>query len=686
LSRPRKEATLRAVLVAAVTAAVLLALLMAGELLARHGVMERLRRHDPQARAEAVRLGPGCVILEGVALPGRGAELEEVAVLLEGSALSPRPSRVSLCGGSADLRRLAEGGSGGGGDGPSSLPDLAFSGILLHDGADSSVCEGAVWDNGSRVLATVGGSWGRAHIGLRRGALADSLSLFTTGLSRVPHFGGGLPVRLQGRSYDARLLGTAGDSGISLSGRVTAIDGEPVDMPVTLSDSGRGISATLVLRLDSFGPWMEDRTAAAGLDYASLRPAGLATVRVREGFPVAFACSMRVQPLRLYDPDLCADTLEMTAQVTCGGTWSPETGLLTVRAGSLAVGEAGLLFDLDYRPRPGPRLRLRAWSDSLGGRELSASVPGPLLGRLRGLSLGGSAAFSVECVLDWETPDSCDFRAEVDVSRLRVEYSPVRFGRLRDTGAVCPMEDSWGNERTIALDTAANPGFLTLERLPPAWEPLLLCAEDATFRSHRGFCQYHIRNSIVADVESGSFRRGGSTITMQLAKNLFLEREKVLSRKLQEIFLAWRMERYLSKDRMLELYANIVEMGPDVFGVGEAALYYFDTPADSLSVLQTAFLVSILPGPRLYHRFFAGGEVPGYWRAYLERLVAIAQRKGWLPQGTLDEVEGDTLVFRAARWEGPPGRGRRESAGTRGSYETRLERSLYGVSENVDSP
>mgnify|MGYP001121421390 CR=1 FL=1 len=685
MSRPRGEATLRAVLTAAVTAAALLALLISAELLARHGVMERLRRHDPRARVEEIRLGPGCVILEGISLPGRGAELEEVAVLLEGSLLAPRPSMVSVRGGIADLRRLTQGGGGGSGE-AAYVPDVAFSHILLHDGADSSVCEGVVWSGGSRAVARMEGSWGSALLGLRRGPRADSLSLLTVGLSRIPHFGGGLPLRLQGRRYDARLSGTAGDSGISLSGRVTAIDGEPVDMPVLLCDSGRGISATLTLRLDSFGPWMEKRTAAAGLAYVSLHPAGLATVRVREGFPVVFACSMAVEPLRLYDPELCADTLGMDVHVVCRGSWSPETGMLTVRAGSLAVGEAGLLFDLDYRPRAGPRLWLRAWSDSLGGRELASSVPDPLLGRLRGLSLGGSAAFSLECVLDWDTPDSCDFRADVDVSRLRVDYSPVHFGRLRDTGAVCVMEDSWGNARTIALDTAANPGFLTLEELPRAWEPLLLCAEDATFRSHRGFCLYHIRNSIIADVESGSFRRGGSTITMQLAKNLFLEREKVLSRKLQEIFLAWRMERYLSKDRMLELYANIVEMGPNVFGVGEAALYYFDAPAESLSVLQTAFLVSILPGPGLYHRFFVGGKVPGYWRAYLERLVAIAQRKGWLAQGTLAQVGRDTLAFRAAVWEGPPGRGARESAGTRNRYETRLERSLYGASENVDSP
>jgi hypothetical protein len=376
----------------------------------------------------------------------------------------------------------------------------------------------------------------------------------------------------------------------------------------------------------------------------------------------------------------------MNLALDCRGTYSPGSGVLSVESGSLSVEHARVPFDLELRPAPNPRLRLSVWSDSLGGRELAAAVPPPLLGRLRGLSLGGSVAFRIGLVLDWQRPDSCDFTAEVDASRLRVEWSPVRFGSLRDSGAVCVMEDSWNNVRTIALDTASNPGFLTLETLPEAWEPLLLCAEDATFRSHSGFCLYHIRNSIVADVESGSFRRGGSTLSMQLAKNLFLSREKVLARKVQEVFLTWRLERYLSKDRMLELYANIVEMGPDVFGFGEAAVYYFDTPAESLSVLQTAFLVSILPGPGLYHSYFVREEVPGYWRAYLERLVAIAQRKGWLPRGTLEDVRADTLVFREAFWTVAPGGTQVEREASRSRYQRRLERCLHRPSRNVDRP
>jgi len=114
---------------------------------------------------------------------------------------------------------------------------------------------------------------------------------------------------------------------------------------------------------------------------------------------------------------------------------------------------------------------------------------------------------------------------------------------------------------------------------------------------------------------------------------------------LQEAFLTWRMEAHLSKDRILELYVNVVELGPDVFGFGEAARYYFGTTVESLSVRETAFLVSILPGPKLYHRFAVNGTLPGYWNDYLDRLVSAAEsRTGLDGQSALSGL-GESLVF-----------------------------------------
>ena len=207
------------------------------------------------------------------------------------------------------------------------------------------------------------------------------------------------------------------------------------------------------------------------------------------------------------------------------------------------------------------------------------------------------------------------------------------------------MRDSRGRMRNIYLDTLENPDFVPFDSLHPSLEGLLKCAEDATFRSHNGFCLYHIRNSIRANVERGRFVRGGSTISMQLARNLFLERKKTYARKLQEVFLTWRLETYLSKNRILEIYANIVELGPDVFGFQDAARHYFGADLKELSTRQVAFLVSILPGPALYHRFHVNNNVPDYWEAYLDRLINIAEDRDWIHADSAVNAIADSIVF-----------------------------------------
>ncbi len=114
---------------------------------------------------------------------------------------------------------------------------------------------------------------------------------------------------------------------------------------------------------------------------------------------------------------------------------------------------------------------------------------------------------------------------------------------------------------------------------------------------------------------------------------------------MQEVFLTWRLETYLSKNRILEIYTNIVELGPDVFGFQEAARHYFGADLKELSTRQESFLVSILPGPALYHRFHVNNNVPDYWEAYLDRLINIAEDRGWIHADSADYAIADSIVF-----------------------------------------
>ena len=126
----------------------------------------------------------------------------------------------------------------------------------------------------------------------------------------------------------------------------------------------------------------------------------------------------------------------------------------------------------------------------------------------------------------------------------------------------------------------------------------ILLSEDAAFFSHKGVDVEELKEAIKKDWESLSFKRGGSTITMQLAKNLYLNPSKNPLRKVKEIFIAWQLEQALSKRRIFEIYLNIVELGRNVYGVEAAARHYFGKTAAALDPLEAATLAALLPSPR----------------------------------------------------------------------------------------
>jgi monofunctional glycosyltransferase len=126
----------------------------------------------------------------------------------------------------------------------------------------------------------------------------------------------------------------------------------------------------------------------------------------------------------------------------------------------------------------------------------------------------------------------------------------------------------------------------------------VLISEDAAFFSHKGIDINELKAALKKDWETWSFARGGSTITMQLAKNLYLTPSKNPLRKIREIIIAWQLEQKLSKRRIFEIYLNVVELGRNIYGAEAAARFYFDKPASNLDPLEAATLAALLPSPR----------------------------------------------------------------------------------------
>lgn len=160
------------------------------------------------------------------------------------------------------------------------------------------------------------------------------------------------------------------------------------------------------------------------------------------------------------------------------------------------------------------------------------------------------------------------------------------------------VKDWQGNYHPFVVGPK-NRYWTPLSQIPSEMKWAVILAEDASFYKHEGIDVKAIKEAIKYDLEKQSFARGASTITQQVAKNLFLSREKTLTRKAKELYLAKRMEQELTKGRIIELYLNVIELGPLVHGIGHGARYYFGKSPANLTPRECAFLAAMLPGPRV---------------------------------------------------------------------------------------
>lgn len=139
-----------------------------------------------------------------------------------------------------------------------------------------------------------------------------------------------------------------------------------------------------------------------------------------------------------------------------------------------------------------------------------------------------------------------------------------------------------------------------LSRISSHLQRAVVVAEDASFFVHEGFDWEGIRDAALHNLEAGEMKRGGSTITQQLAKNLYLSSERSLLRKIREALITRSLEHRLTKERILELYLNVAEWGRGVYGAEAAARHHFGKSAADLTMSEAAWLAAILPSPQRY--------------------------------------------------------------------------------------
>jgi len=179
-----------------------------------------------------------------------------------------------------------------------------------------------------------------------------------------------------------------------------------------------------------------------------------------------------------------------------------------------------------------------------------------------------------------------------DVSRLKKENP-------KKTSFMKYRENEWKRE---GKKYRIQQKWVSLSRISPYLIKAVLIAEDDKFWSHEGFDYEALQKAIEKDIKAKKFKLGGSTISQQLAKNLYLSPSKNPIRKIKEAIITWRMERVLSKKRILELYLNIAEWGEGgIFGIETASWHYYGKPASDLNPEEAARLAAVLPNPRKFN-------------------------------------------------------------------------------------
>lgn len=272
---------------------------------------------------------------------------------------------------------------------------------------------------------------------------------------------------------------------------------------------------------------------------------------------------------------------------------------------------------LEYNTEEDTIYKLKLNLDQMKAQDFITSLPKGLFSHFEGMQAEGEFDYKLNFEFNKNKPHKLVFDSKFNKNNLRIlKYGEANLEKLNTEFTYRAIEN--GVPQRPVFVGKSNPNFTPLDSIPLYLKDAVLTNEDPSFMRHRGFISEAFKQSIVKNIRTKKFARGASTISMQLVKNVFLTREKTLSRKLEEILLVYILEnnRIASKQRMLEVYFNVIEWGPNVYGIGEASQFYFSKQPKDLSLNECLFLASIVPKPK---KFMFQFNEEGHQKSYAEK-------------------------------------------------------------------
>ncbi|HOY30754.1 MAG TPA: transglycosylase domain-containing protein [Bacteroidales bacterium] len=304
--------------------------------------------------------------------------------------------------------------------------------------------------------------------------------------------------------------------------------------------------------------------------------------------------------------------------------------------------------------KPVVKIRLKI-NHEFTAQNLFESLPGGMFGNFAGIKTKGKLRLSVNFDLDMHQPDSLRFDATLTGKDFQIiKYGATDFRMIN--GSFSHTAYVNGLPVRSFIVGPDNPAYTPLEMISPYLKDAVLISENGGFFYGDGFNVAAFRESIIANIHAGHFVRGGSTIDMQLVKNVFLNKNKTIARKAEEILISWLINNnhLCTKEKMYEVYLNLIEWGPGVYGVSEASDYYFQKKPSQLSLSESIFLASIIPKPRWFKSSFdETGKFSPRYQPYFSLIAKKMIDKGSATaQDTLDmikkiEIKGNSKIFMA---------------------------------------
>lgn len=353
-----------------------------------------------------------------------------------------------------------------------------------------------------------------------------------------------------------------------------------------------------------------------------------------------------VNGLTLYQPRISSDTVRLDRGMC---TYGIRVGANYLEVDSISE----IRFNqLDFHPY----LKIQkdsAWhltasvnKNDFAANDLFASLPSGLFYNLEGLQAEGTLSYHFHCDIDWGRLDSLVLESSLLADNFQIlSYGKTDLRKMNETFPYTVYEQGIP-VRTFEIGPQ-NPSFRTFHTVSRYLPLAIMQSEDAGFFYHNGFIPSAIRESLIQDLKERRFARGGSTLSMQLVKNVFLSRNKTIVRKLEEMLIVWLIEsnRLTSKERMFEVYLNIVEWGPGVYGASEASRFYFAKDPSLLSLAESIFLASIIPKPKHVRYCFDGLTLKPYYEEFYQIILDRMLERGLISAAEAEGVTPEAVVI-----------------------------------------